>query len=180
MSQNIQKKPVVLCILDGWGYRAEATNNAIKMADTPTYDRFWETYPRAFVKTSGLAVGLPDGQMGNSEVGHMNIGGGRVVMQDLPRIDHAIEKDTLKDIAEFKDFIAALKKTGGACHLMGLLSPGGVHSHQDHFVALAKILNDQGIQVHIHGFLDGRDTPPKSATEFISKLETDKIGRAHV
>jgi 2,3-bisphosphoglycerate-independent phosphoglycerate mutase len=173
MSQNIVKKPVVLCILDGWGYREEVENNAIKMADTPTYDRFWDTYPHAFVKTSGLAVGLPDGQMGNSEVGHMNIGGGRVVMQDLPRIDDALKTDTLKDMSGLQNFITALKKSGGACHLMGLLSPGGVHSHQDHFVALAKIISEAGIPVHIHGFLDGRDTPPKSAKEYINKFESD-------
>lgn len=175
MNQNTNavKKPVVLCILDGWGYREDIADNAIKQANTPTYDRLWQTCPRSWLKTSGLAVGLPDGQMGNSEVGHMNLGGGRVVLQDLPRIDEAIEKGTLENNPELVTFIDKLKASGGAAHLMGLLSPGGVHSHQDHMAALANILAANGIKVHIHAFLDGRDTPPQSALEFIGKSEGD-------
>ena len=169
---NVQK-PVVLCILDGWGYREDVTDNAIKQAKTPTYDRLWRECPRAWLKTSGLAVGLPDGQMGNSEVGHMNLGGGRVVLQDLPRVDEAIEKGTLATNPELVRFIDKLKTSGGAAHLMGLLSPGGVHSHQDHMAALANILASNGIRTHIHTFLDGRDTPPKSALEFLAKFEAD-------
>lgn len=165
------QKPVVLCILDGWGYREDIADNAIKQANTPTYDRMWQTYPRAWLKTSGLAVGLPDGQMGNSEVGHMNLGGGRVVLQDLPRIDEAIANDTLKKNPELIEFIERLKSSGGTAHLMGLLSPGGVHSHQDHMAGLANILADNGIPVAIHAFLDGRDTPPKSAIGFINSFE---------
>lgn len=167
------QKPVVLCILDGWGYREDIADNAIKQANTPTYDRMWREYPRAWLKTSGLAVGLPEGQMGNSEVGHMNLGGGRVVLQDLPRVDEAIATGALEKNPELKSFIAKLQTSGGDAHLMGLLSPGGVHSHQDHIAALANILSANGITVHIHAFLDGRDTPPKSALEFVEKFEAD-------
>lgn len=170
-SGNSVKKPVILCILDGWGYSDDIEHNAIKQANTPTYDRLWKTCPRAWLKTSGLAVGLPDGQMGNSEVGHMNLGGGRVMLQDLPRIDSAIQDGSLARNAELVAFIEKLKSTGGAAHLMGLMSPGGVHSHQDHIAALANILSDAGLKVHIHAFLDGRDTPPKSALDFVQTFE---------
>ena len=172
-SGNSVKKPVVLCILDGWGYREEVQDNAIKQANTPTYDRLWNDCPRSWLETSGLAVGLPDGQMGNSEVGHMNLGGGRVILQDLPRIDAAIADGSLANNPELIAFIEKLKSTGGAAHLMGLLSPGGVHSHQDHMAALANILSCAGIAVHIHAFLDGRDTPPRSALDYIAKFESD-------
>lgn len=165
------KKPVVLCILDGWGYREERENNAIKLANTPVYDALWDAYPRTMIQTSGLAVGLPDGQMGNSEVGHMNLGGGRVVMQDLPRIDAAIADGSLAQNPELIKLIDALKASGGTCHLAGLLSPGGVHSHQDHFVAIVKILTAAGIPCVLHGLLDGRDTPPQSAKDFIAAYE---------
>lgn len=178
-SANVQK-PVVLCILDGWGYREDIADNAIKQANTPTYDRLWRECPRAWLKTSGLAVGLPDGQMGNSEVGHMNLGGGRVVLQDLPRVDDAIEKGTLTTNPELVSYIDKLKASGGAAHLMGLLSPGGVHSHQDHMAALANILAANGIHTHIHAFLDGRDTPPKSALEFLEKFEADLTDKSLV
>lgn len=166
-------KPVVLCILDGWGAREESDNNAILMANTPNYDAICEKYPSAFLKTSGISVGLPEGQMGNSEVGHMNIGGGRVVKQELPRIDDAIANDDIKDIECVQKSIAQLKETGGSCHIMGLLSPGGVHSHQDHMVGVAKEYAKAGIPVLIHGFTDGRDVPPKSAKEFVEKFEAD-------
>lgn len=178
---NEIKKPVVLCILDGWGHRDDATDNGIKQANTPVYDRLWNECPRAWLATSGLAVGLPDGQMGNSEVGHMNIGSGRVVLQDLPKIDKSIETGALAKNNELETFIAKLKQSGGAAHIMGLLSPGGVHSHQDHLAALANILSRQGIQVHIHAFMDGRDTPPRSATEYVadfeSKLENPSLAK---
>lgn len=166
-------KPVVLCILDGWGAREESDNNAILMANTPNYDAICEKYSSAFLKTSGISVGLPEGQMGNSEVGHMNIGGGRVVKQELPRIDDAIANDDIKDIECVQKSIAQLKETGGSCHIMGLLSPGGVHSHQDHMVGVAKEYAKAGIPVLIHGFTDGRDVPPKSAKEFVEKFEAD-------
>ena len=172
MSTNV-KKPVVLCILDGWGYREETQDNAIKLANTPTYDRLWNSVPRAWLKTSGLAVGLPDGQMGNSEVGHTNIGSGRVVLQDLPRIDNAVKTGALTQNAELLAFINTLKNSGGTAHLMGLLSPGGVHSHQDHIAALATIIAGAGVPVRIHAFLDGRDTPPRSAVPYLVKFESD-------
>ncbi len=166
-------KPVVLCILDGWGSRVEAVDNAIIQANTQIFDNFTESCPMAYLETSGLKVGLPDGQMGNSEVGHTNLGGGRVVLQDLPRIDKSIAEGSFAEIATLKAAIADLKSTGGTCHMMGLLSPGGVHSHQDHMVALAKILSEAGIPVAVHGFLDGRDVPPSSAAGYVEKFEQD-------
>lgn len=167
------KKPVVLCILDGWGHSDDVENNAIKQANTPTYDRLWNTCSRAALATSGLAVGLPDGQMGNSEVGHMNLGGGRVILQDLPRIDAAIKDGSLASNPVLQTFIDKLKQSGGAAHMMGLLSPGGVHSHQGHIAALANIISNAGIPVCIHAFLDGRDTPPRSAKAFMKQFESD-------
>ncbi len=169
-------RPVVLCILDGWGYRAEIKDNAIAQANTPVYDALWQTAPRAWLKTSGLAVGLPDGQMGNSEVGHMNLGGGRVVMQDLPRIDTAIASGELAANPTLQAYIAKVKQTGGACHIMGLLSPGGVHSHQDHIAGLARIVAAAGVPVRIHAYLDGRDTPPKSALDYLAQFEAAIAG----
>ena len=169
----LSTRPVVLCILDGWGLRGESENNAIMMAKTPNWDRLVGDVPLSRLETSGLAVGLPDGQMGNSEVGHMNLGSGRVVMQTLPRIDSCIANGELPDIPAFKEYITRLKATGGTCHMMGLLSPGGVHSHQDHMVALARVLADQNIPVAFHAFLDGRDVPPQSALEFVEKFEKD-------
>ncbi|MFC3052737.1 2,3-bisphosphoglycerate-independent phosphoglycerate mutase [Kordiimonas pumila] len=170
------KKPVVLCILDGWGYRDQEENNAIKLANTPTYDRLWNSVPRAWLKTSGLAVGLPEGQMGNSEVGHMNLGSGRVVLQDLPKIDLACKNGGLAKNPELIAFIDAIKKSGGTAHVTGLLSPGGVHSHQDHIATLVQILSSAGVPVKVHAFLDGRDTPPRSALTFLEKFEADIAG----
>ena len=125
-------KPVVLCILDGWGEREESDNNAIALAATPNWDRFSAELPKALLQASALNVGLPEGQMGNSEVGHTNLGAGRVVMQDLPLIDAALADGSLAESPILGDFIASLKQSGGACHMMGLLSPGGVHSHSNH------------------------------------------------
>lgn len=166
-------RPVVLCILDGWGYREDSVDNAIKLAKTPIYDALWTSAPRAWLKTSGLAVGLPDGQMGNSEVGHTNLGGGRVVLQDLPRIDTAIKDGSLEQNQQLLTFIEKLKASRGTAHIMGLISPGGVHSHQDHIAALAKTCASAGVPVALHAFLDGRDTPPRSADTYIRKLEDD-------
>ncbi|MBL4601239.1 MAG: 2,3-bisphosphoglycerate-independent phosphoglycerate mutase [Emcibacteraceae bacterium] len=166
-------RPVMLCILDGWGSREQTENNAIKMANTPNYDAMIRDFPNAHLQTSGMAVGLPDGQMGNSEVGHMNIGGGRVVKQELPRIDNAISTGKLKAIPCLISSIRSLKETGGTCHILGLLSPGGVHSHQDHMVGLAKEYAAAGIPVAIHAFTDGRDVAPKSAIKFIEQFEAD-------
>ena len=165
--------PVVLCILDGWGYREERENNGILLAKTPVWDRLMASCPRSLLNASELHVGLPSGQMGNSEVGHMNLGAGRKVMQELPRIDQAIADGSLAKNPELAKFIASLKQSGGACHLLGLVSPGGVHSHQDHMVALAKLLAAEGVAVKIHAFLDGRDTPPKSALGYMEKFLAD-------
>jgi 2,3-bisphosphoglycerate-independent phosphoglycerate mutase len=166
---------MVLCILDGWGYRAERTDNALAQAHVPTWNAWMASYPHALLATSGESVGLPDGQMGNSEVGHMNIGAGRVMMQDLPKIDKAIADGSIARIPALTDLIATLKKSGGTCHLMGLMSPGGVHSHQDHIAGLAKILDQAGVPVAVHAFCDGRDTPPSSAAGFVADFMT-KIG----
>jgi len=135
-----KRRPVMLVVLDGWGWREETADNAVRQANTPTFSRLWANGPHAFLRTDGREVGLPPGQMGNSEVGHLNIGAGRVVMQDLPRIGDAITSGEIKRAPALTGLIAALKKSGGTCHLIGLVSPGGVHSHQDHGAALAQIL----------------------------------------
>jgi len=170
-------RPVVLCILDGWGHRAEAADdNAILKAHTPNLDRLAKTSPVAFLQASELEVGLPAGQMGNSEVGHMNLGAGRVVMQDLPRIDQAIADGSLAATPALTEFVAALRASGGTAHLIGLLSPGGVHAHQDQIAALARILSAQGVPVAVHALLDGRDTPPRSAVEYLQRFQADIAG----
>jgi 2,3-bisphosphoglycerate-independent phosphoglycerate mutase len=165
-----QRRPAVLCILDGWGYRQEETDNGIALARTPVYDQLMADAPHALLQTSGQAVGLPDGQMGNSEVGHQNIGAGRVVLQDLPRIDGAVADGSLAQSPRLAAFIANLQTSGGACHLLGLLSPGGVHCHQEHMLALARILSDAGIKVWLHCFMDGRDTPPTSGAGYLEQV----------
>ena len=166
------QKPVMLLILDGWGYREKITqDNAIEQGHTPNWHRILQENPHCFVETSGLAVGLPEGQMGNSEVGHMNLGAGRVVMQDLPRIDQAIADGSFAKNPVLVQLIETLKKNGKACHVMGLMSPGGVHSMQRHIVAACQVLSDNGIKVWVHALLDGRDTPPASAQGFLADFE---------
>ena len=167
------KGPTVLCILEGWGERANRDNNAIALAPTPNWDRMVQAWPTALLECSGENVGLPDGQMGNSEVGHMNLGGGRVIWQDLPRINNAIADGTLAQAAPLAEYVAALQRSGGTCHLIGLASPGGVHSHQDHIVALAEAVAKAGVPVRIHAFTDGRDTAPKSSADAITRLAND-------
>ncbi|MFL9826184.1 2,3-bisphosphoglycerate-independent phosphoglycerate mutase [Rhodoplanes sp. SY1] len=167
------RRPVMLVILDGWGWRDDAADNAVRQANTPTFDKLWGTCPHAFLRTSGKDVGLPDGQMGNSEVGHLNIGAGRVVMQDLPRITDAIATGEIEKAPALVGLIDTLRETGGTCHLMGLVSPGGVHSHQDHGAALAGILALAGIPTVMHVFTDGRDTPPRAGAEYVEKLAAD-------
>ncbi|MGF1605232.1 MAG: 2,3-bisphosphoglycerate-independent phosphoglycerate mutase [Rhodothalassiaceae bacterium] len=174
------KRPVILCVLDGWGWREEIEDNAAAQADTPAWDRLWQTAPRAFLKTSGRAVGLPEGQMGNSEVGHMTLGAGRVVLQDLPRIDRAIEDGSLAQKPELTQFIEALKHSGGTAHLLGLVSPGGVHSHQRHIAALARAIAAAGVPVAVHVLTDGRDTPPRSAHGFVQELDADLPDQARI
>jgi len=164
-------RPVMLVILDGWGKRAERADNAVKQAQTPNFTRLWDVSPHALLHTSGLDVGLPGGQMGNSEVGHLNIGAGRVVMQDLPRIGRAIEDGSLARSPAVTGLIAALKASGGACHLVGLVSNGGVHSHQDHALALARIVAGAGVPVIVHALTDGRDTAPRSGRDFVAGLQ---------
>jgi 2,3-bisphosphoglycerate-independent phosphoglycerate mutase len=166
-------RPAVLCILDGWGHRPEARYNAILQARTPNYDHLIASCPQGLIDASETFVGLPKGQMGNSEVGHMNLGAGRVAVPDLPRIDKAIEDGALAKNADLQEFIAALKKSGGACHLMGLASPGGVHAHQDHLIALANVIAGAGVRVWIHAFLDGRDMPPRSAHECLDHIAAE-------
>ncbi len=165
-----RRRPVMLVVLDGWGWREEARDNAVRQAKTPNFDRLWQTGPHGFLHTSGKDVGLPEGQMGNSEVGHLNIGAGRVVIQDLPRIDNAIASGEIARPPALAGLIDELKASGGACHLIGLVSPGGVHSHQDHAVALAKILDQAKVPVRVHAITDGRDTPPQSAGDDIKRL----------
>jgi 2,3-bisphosphoglycerate-independent phosphoglycerate mutase len=172
-------RPVVLCILDGWGWREDPADNAVLQADTPNFDHLWATCPRGFLQAGEENVGLPRGQFGNSEVGHTNLGAGRVVFQDLPRIDNAIALGQLRDDPTLHGFIARLKKSGGTCHLLGLISPGGVHAHQDQVVALARYVSAAGVKVAIHAFTDGRDVAPKSAAEYVAKFEADISSLPH-
>jgi 2,3-bisphosphoglycerate-independent phosphoglycerate mutase len=180
MAAPHRPKPVVLCILDGWGYREATDNNAIALAKGVNWAKLLKDCPWSLVDASELHVGLPHGQMGNSEVGHMNLGAGRVVMQDLPRIDLAIEDGSLARKPELAAFIAKLKATRGTCHMMGLLSPGGVHSHQDQMAAVARIIADAGVPVLVHGFTDGRDTPPSSARGFVADFEKKIAGHKNI
>ncbi|MBM3633080.1 MAG: 2,3-bisphosphoglycerate-independent phosphoglycerate mutase [Alphaproteobacteria bacterium] len=162
--------PTILCILDGWGIAPVSQINGITAAYTPAWNYILNTYPHAELQASELYVGLPPGQMGNSEVGHMTIGAGRVVLQDLPRIDQSLQNGTLESNPQFLEFISQLKKTGGTCHLLGLLSPGGVHSHQSHIESIVHLLFKHKIPVNIHAILDGRDTPPQSAYTYLQEF----------
>lgn len=163
-------KPFVLCILDGWGLSEDTTANAPLLANTPTVDRILATCPNATLVTHGPDVGLPRGQMGNSEVGHMNIGAGRVVAMDLGRIDLAIEDGSFRENAAISAFIATLQETGGAAHLMGVVSDGGVHGHLNHILAAADPIAGAGVPVAIHGITDGRDVAPTSADGYMATL----------
>jgi 2,3-bisphosphoglycerate-independent phosphoglycerate mutase len=164
-------KPVALCILDGWGVRNDPEGNAPLQANTPTFDRIMATCPNATLITHGPDVGLPTGQMGNSEVGHTNIGAGRIVAMDLGQIDLAIEDGSFFEAKAIIEFADKLKASGGTAHLMGLASPGGVHSHQNHIVAAARILSDARVSVVVHAITDGRDVAPRSARQQIADLE---------
>jgi 2,3-bisphosphoglycerate-independent phosphoglycerate mutase len=176
MSKTTMKRPVLLCILDGWGEREDRENNAIALAKTPVWDRLRATMPCSRLDASENHVGLPAGQMGNSEVGHMNLGAGRVVMQELPRIDTALADGSLARQPAFEQFVARLKESGGTAHLMGLLSPGGVHSHQHHIAQLARLLGARGVPCIVHAFLDGRDTPPASAGDYLQTFLAEPDG----
>jgi len=171
---RVKHKPVVLTILDGWGLRDSTVGNAIAQANTPCFDQLMNNYPHARLQASGLEVGLPQGQMGNSEVGHLNIGAGRIIYQDLTRITKSIADG---DFFTNPALVAAMEKTlrrQGKLHLMGLLSNGGVHSLNTHLYALIKMATQRGIKdICIHAFLDGRDTPPSSAATYLEQLEAE-------
>lgn len=168
----MSKSPVALIILDGFAIRGETMGNAVAQANKPNFDRLWEHYPHAYLTASGEAVGLPAGQMGNSEVGHLNIGAGRVVYQSLTRVNVAIREGHFEKNDTFLSAIEHVKKNGTSLHLMGLLSDGGVHSHINHLYALLQLAADEGVkQVYVHGFLDGRDVGPQTAQGYIQAAE---------
>ncbi len=164
------KKTFIICVLDGWGHGEPSPSNALSQAHTPHWDELNNRFEKSLLSASGQAVGLPEGQMGNSEVGHMTIGAGRIILQDLPRINKAVDDGTLSTNVRLQGLIQSLKQNNNPCHLMGLLSPGGVHSHQNHILALAKILAKSGIKTYLHAFLDGRDTPPQNASGFVEEF----------
>ncbi len=165
-------KPILLLILDGWGYAEPAPDNAIHLAHTPHWDRLWATSPRTLIRTDGLAVGLPEGQMGNSEVGHMNLGAGRIVYQDLTRVDAAIADGSFETNPVLSAAVQKVSANGRTLHVLGLLSPGGVHSHEDHILHFLEMAARQGAaRIAVHVFLDGRDTPPRSALPSLERLQ---------
>jgi len=171
--------PVVLVILDGWGYREEIEGNALAAAETPIMDSLWAAYPSTLIRTSGKAVGLPEGQMGNSEVGHLNIGAGRVVPQELVRISDAVEDGTIRDNRALLQVCQEVQSRGSKLHLVGLCSEGGVHSHLDHLLGLLDFAKSQALsEVCLHTITDGRDTKPTEGVEAIQKIQDhiDKIG----
>ena len=182
-SRPARPKPVVLLILDGWGHRDDPRDNAIAQADVPTWRGLLASHPTTLIHTEGRFVGLPDGQMGNSEVGHMNIGAGRIVYQDLTRIDAAIEDGSFYGNGELNAACDVVLASGGTLHVMGLLSPGGVHSHEQHIFAMLELAARRGVaRVAVHAFLDGRDMPPRSAEPSLRALQERcaALGNAHI
>jgi len=170
---NAPQIPVVLAILDGWGYREDVSDNAIKSASTPVMDSLWHAYPHTLISASGSDVGLPDGQMGNSEVGHLTIGSGRIIQQELVRISNVVKNNQLGMVSELKEMADSLKKNNSTLHITGLCSDGGVHGHIDHLLGLIKWASDNGLKkVAIHIITDGRDTPAKSASKYINQIES--------
>ena len=171
-SQNGAIAPVVLCILDGWGYRHDDSHNAIRAAQTPVMDALWHAYPHTLIEASGADVGLPDDQMGNSEVGHLTIGAGRIIRQELVRISQAVRDGSIAENAELNALADQLRGSGKTLHLIGLCSDGGVHSHIDHLGGLLQWAKARGLkEVCIHAITDGRDTPPQSAEPFLNTIE---------
>lgn len=171
---SLDTPPAILLVLDGWGWRRETEGNAIAMSNTPTWDRLLATSPYTLLEASGLAVGLPEGQMGNSEVGHLNLGAGRVVPQDLVRINQAMARGEFAELPAVRSVAAHVGATGGTLHLIGLLGPGGVHAIDTQLVAAITAFITLGVsRIAIHGFLDGRDSPPKSAAAVVRQLEHD-------
>ncbi len=183
MSNKQNHRPLVLMILDGWGYRTETENNAIALAKTPCWDKLWSNDPHSLINTSGESVGLPQGQMGNSEVGHMSIGAGRIVHQDYSRIEQSIRDHSFHQNSELGRAIEAIRESDCTVHIMGLLSPGGVHSHQDQFLETVRLAAERGAKsIAVHIFLDGRDTPPRSAQSSIEGMQklVDRIPGARI
>jgi len=178
----MNKKPITLLILDGWGHSESPEFNAIKAAHTPVFDDLWQNFPHTLISGSGLDVGLPDQQMGNSEVGHLNLGAGRVVYQDFTRITKAIEDGDFQTNPAILNVINNAKQNNSALHIMGLLSDGGVHSHIEHIKAMIQLANQHQVKkVYLHAFLDGRDTPPQSASGYLSEIESlDQIRIASI
>ncbi len=169
---SVSKKPMVLVILDGYGYREDQQDNAISSARTPVMDALWSKRPHTLVDASGLEVGLPDRQMGNSEVGHVNLGAGRIVYQDLTRLDVEIKEGTFFENTALTAAVDHATAAGKAVHIMGLMSPGGVHSHEDHILAMVDMAAKRGAEkIYLHAFLDGRDTPPRSAETTLKRFE---------
>jgi 2,3-bisphosphoglycerate-independent phosphoglycerate mutase len=182
-SPHPRPRPLVLLILDGWGHREEAEDNALAQAELPNWRRIWQQAPHTLIHTEGRHVGLPDGQMGNSEVGHMNLGAGRIVYQDLTRIDAAIEDGSFFDNAQLRAACQAARDGDATLHLLGLVSPGGVHSHERQLLAMLELARREGVQrVAVHAFLDGRDTPPRSARPSLQALQAacDAVGNARI
>jgi 2,3-bisphosphoglycerate-independent phosphoglycerate mutase len=177
---HVVPTPMMLVIMDGWGWREESAYNAVRLARTPFFDHLWQTYTHSFLRASGVDVGLPDGQMGNSEVGHLNIGAGRVVMQELPRINQAIKDGSVANAPALTGLIAALKASRGTCHLLGLVSSGGVHAHQNHAAAIANLLAEAGVGVAVHVLTDGRDTAPSSALDYVAAFEKSLPAQARI
>src|SRR5205814_4202351 len=171
MASTPRARPVALIVLDGWGYRPETEGNAIALANTPTWDGLWSRGSRTLLEASGLRVGLPEGQMGNSEVGHLNLGAGRVVMQDLVRISSAISDGSFYTNPALVGACRQVKGKGGTLHLMGLFGAGGVHAIDTHLFALLDLAKRERVErLVIHAFLDGRDTLPKSALGYMQEL----------
>lgn len=177
---NMVSRKVVLIIMDGWGWREERDGNAVQLAETPNVDRLWRQYPHTLINASGPHVGLPEGQMGNSEVGHLNLGAGRVVFQDFVRIDNAIADGSFFDNEALARMMDDVASTGNALHILGLLSDGGVHSHERHLHALIRMAADRNVsKLYIHAILDGRDTPPHNGIHYLRRLE-DRMQAAGV
>ncbi len=180
---TMNKKPLVLIIMDGWGYSENPENNAVMAANTPNLDRLAKEFPSTLISGSGMDVGLPHGQMGNSEVGHVNLGAGRVVYQDFTRVTKDIEEKTFFENPTLVKAVDSAVSAGKAVHIMGLASPGGVHSHEDHIEAMIELAAQRGAdKIYFHAFLDGRDTPPRSAKATLEKFEAqfEKLGKGRV
>ncbi|MCW8826924.1 MAG: 2,3-bisphosphoglycerate-independent phosphoglycerate mutase [Gammaproteobacteria bacterium] len=180
MNSNEPHRPIILMILDGWGYSEKSEWNAVAAAQTPVWDRLWNEGPHNLIRASGAEVGLPSEQMGNSEVGHLNIGAGRVVYQEITRVSRSVKTGSFFNNATLTDAVDLAVNSDKAVHILGLLSPGGVHSHEEHIHAMAKLAVERGAtKVYLHAFLDGRDTPPKSAAESIEKMERTFASLGH-